>query len=90
MSREDGHNGCPCRNYNFKAQLFVEFPYICLDLHVQFCNMVLFRKSVVNMGIRLQQGARAYKKKLDNLESFKRELKSFLLHHAYSLDAFLL
>jgi hypothetical protein len=26
---------------------------IKLDLHVQYCNTVLFRKSVVNMGIRL-------------------------------------
>jgi hypothetical protein len=31
-------------NYNMQRKL---------DLHVQFCNMDLFRRSVVNMGIRL-------------------------------------
>jgi len=41
----------------------------------------------VNQTVR--QVARSYKKP-DNFKSFKRELKSFLLHHAfYSVDEFM-
>jgi hypothetical protein len=61
-----------------------------LDLHVQYCNRVLFRKSVVNMGIRLYNKVPDHVQMGDNFKSFKRYLKSFLLQHSfYSVDEFM-
>jgi hypothetical protein len=47
-----------------------------LDLHVQFCNTDLFRKSVVNTGIRSYNKVPVHVKKLDKIKSFNRELRS--------------
>jgi hypothetical protein len=61
-----------------------------LDLHVQYCNTVLFRKSVLNTGIRLYNKVPDHIKMRDNFKSFKRDLKSFLLQHSfYSVDEFM-
>jgi hypothetical protein len=61
-----------------------------LDLHVQFCNTDLFRRSVVNMGIRLDNKVPDHIKKFEKNKLFKREFRSFLLHHAfYSVDEFI-
>jgi hypothetical protein len=61
-----------------------------LDLHVQYCNTVLFKKSVVNMGIKLDNKVSDHIKMRDNLRFFKRDLKSFLLQHSfYSVDEFM-
>jgi metal-responsive CopG/Arc/MetJ family transcriptional regulator len=58
-------------------------------VHVHFCNTSLLRKSLVNTGIRLYSKVPDHIKKLDKIKSLKRELKSFLLQHAfYSLDEF--
>lgn len=54
-----------------------------LDLHVQFCDTVLFRKGMVNIGVRMYKKVPDNIKKTDNFKSFKTELKSFLLHHAF-------
>jgi hypothetical protein len=54
-----------------------------LDLHVHFCNTDLFRKSVINRGIRLHNKVPDYIKKLDKDKAFKRELRSFLLQQAF-------
>jgi hypothetical protein len=61
-----------------------------LDLRVQYCNTALFRKSVVNMGIKLYNKVPDHIKMRDNFGSFKRDLKSFLLQHSvYSVDEFM-
>jgi hypothetical protein len=58
---------------------------IKLNLHVQHCNTVLFKKSMMNMGISL------YNIVPDQVKlSFKKDLKSFLLKHCfYSVDEFI-
>jgi len=53
-------------NYNMRRKL---------DLHVQFCNMDLFKKSVVNMGIRLCNKVPDHIKDLENYILFLK--KSF-------------
>jgi hypothetical protein len=60
-----------------------------LDLHIQFCNTVLFRGSVLNMGIRLYNKVPDHLNN-DNFKTFRRKIKSLLLHHAlYSEDEFI-
>jgi hypothetical protein len=60
-----------------------------MDLHVSPCNTNLFKRSVINMGIQLYNKV-TVNTKLNEYESFKRELKSFLMNHAfYSIDEFL-
>jgi hypothetical protein len=60
------------------------------DLHVHYCNTALFRKSVVNMGIKLYNKVPDHIKMRDTSGSFKRDLKSFLLQHSfYSVDEFM-
>jgi hypothetical protein len=50
----------------------------------------LFRKSVINIGIRLCNKVPDYIKKLDKNKDFKRELRSFLLQQAfYSVDEYM-
>jgi hypothetical protein len=61
-----------------------------LHLHVQFCNMDLFKKSVVNMRIRLYNKVPDHIKDLENYKFFKKEFRSFLLQHAiYLVDEFI-
>jgi hypothetical protein len=61
-----------------------------LDLHVQFCNADIFRKSVVNRGIQLYNKVPDYIQNLDKEEVFKRESKPFLLQQAfYSVDEYM-
>jgi hypothetical protein len=57
------------------------------NLHVQYCNTVLFKKSVMNMGISFYNKVPDQIKQKDNLNSFKKGLRSFLLKHSfYSVD----
>jgi hypothetical protein len=61
-----------------------------LDLHVQYCNTALLRKSVVNTGIKLYNKVPDHIKMRDNFGSFKRDQTSFLLQHSfYSVDEFM-
>ena len=61
-----------------------------LDLHVQFCNADIFRKSVVNRGIQLYNKVPDYIQNLDKDEVFKRESRPFLLQQAfYSVDEYM-
>jgi hypothetical protein len=61
-----------------------------LDLHVQFCNTDLFRRSAVNTRIRLCNKVPDHIHKLEKNKLFERELRSFLLQHAfYSVDEFI-
>jgi hypothetical protein len=58
--------------------------------NVQFCNRDIFRKSVVNRGMKLFNKMPDYIKKLDKDKVFKRELRSFLLQQAfYSVDEYM-
>jgi hypothetical protein len=60
------------------------------DLHVQHCNTVIFKRSVMNMEIRLYNRVLNQIKLRKGLNSFRRELKSFLLRYSfYSVDEFM-
>jgi hypothetical protein len=50
-----------------------------LNLHVQYCNTVLFKKSVMNMGISLYNKVPYQIKQMDNFNSFKKGLRSFVV-----------
>ena len=61
-----------------------------LNFHVEFCNTVLFQKSVVNMGIKLYNKMPESFKKKDDFQLFNKGIKSLLLSHScYSVDDFL-
>jgi hypothetical protein len=60
------------------------------DLHTEFCNTPLFRKSVMNMGISLYKHLPKEIKKLDNFHCFRKKVKSILLSKSfYTLEEFL-
>ena len=59
------------------------------DLHIQHCNTVLYQRSVINMGIKLFNKLPIQIKQLDNLKSFKTEVKTFLVHDSFhTIDEF--
>jgi hypothetical protein len=61
-----------------------------LNLHVNHCNTVSFKKSVINMGITLYNKVPAQIKLKKSFNSFKRDLKAFLLKCSiYSVDEFM-
>ena len=61
-----------------------------MDLHIKPCNTNLYTKSVINMGIRLYNKVPIHIKKLEECIPYKREMKSFLIDHAfYSVLEFL-
>jgi hypothetical protein len=43
----------------------------------------IYKKSVINMGTKLYNKLSGYIKEMDNYKSFKKELQSFLLYHAF-------
>jgi hypothetical protein len=60
------------------------------DLDTQFCNTTLFQKSVFNMGVKLYKYLPSKFKKLDNLNRFRKEVKSALLANSfYTIEEFL-
>jgi hypothetical protein len=60
-----------------------------MNLYIKPCNTSLYKKSVVNMGIRLYNKVPYNIKKVDEYKPYKRKLKSFLTEQAfYSLDEF--
>jgi hypothetical protein len=62
------------------------------DFHIQSCKTSsLFKRSVINVGIRMCNKMQTITKQLDSFRDFKRKLKLFLLdHHFYSLMSFFL
>jgi len=57
------------------------------DFHFPSCNTSLFKRSVINMEIRLYDKMPTRIKQLDSFRDFKRKLKSYLLDHPfYSLN----
>jgi hypothetical protein len=62
-----------------------------LNLHVQHCNTVPLKQSVINMGISLYNTVPDPIKLRENFKLFKKDLKSFLLNHSfYSVEEFML
>jgi hypothetical protein len=61
------------------------------DLHVPNCNTSTFKKSVINMGIKLYNRLPLELRKSDGFKDFKHKLKLFLVDHPfYTLIEFLL
>ena len=59
-------------------------------MHTRYCNTVLYRNSVTNMNIKLFNKFPIQIKQLGNHKGFKREVKTFLLHHSfYTIEEFL-
>jgi len=59
------------------------------DIHVQSHKIDLYKQSVINLGTKLYDKMSGYIKEIVNYKAFKKELKSFLLHHAfYSVEKF--
>jgi len=54
-----------------------------MDIHVQAYKTDLYKKSVINMGTELYNKMPGYIKEMVNYKAFKKELKSFLLYHAF-------
>jgi hypothetical protein len=68
-------------NYNMRRKL---------DVHVNHCNTVCFKKNVINMDITLYNKVPEQIKLKKNFNSFKKDLKSFLLKWSiYSVDEFM-
>jgi hypothetical protein len=62
-----------------------------LNLHVKHCNTDLFKKSVMNSGISLYNKVPVQIKLRENVNLFKKDLKSFLMNHSfYSVEEFML
>ena len=60
------------------------------NLHTQFCNITLFQKSVLNMGVKLYNFLPSKIKKLDDFNRFKKEVKSAWLNNSfYTIEEFL-
>ena len=61
-----------------------------MDLHIKTFNTNLYKKRIINMGIRLYNKVPICIKKLEEYIPYKRKLKSFLIDHAfYSVEEFL-
>jgi len=59
------------------------------DLHVPSCNTSLFKRGVINMGIRLYNKMPTRIKQLNSFRDVTRKLKLFLIDHPfYSLNDF--
>jgi len=60
------------------------------DLQTRYCRTHIFKKSLTNLGTKLYNKLPNYIKSLENLKLFKKEKKTFLLHHTfYSVDEYL-
>ena len=60
-----------------------------MNIHVQSYKTKVYNKSVINMGTKFYNNMPGYTKEMDNYKAFKKELKSFLLYHAfYSVEEY--
>ena len=75
------HN-CEIHEYNTRSKY---------DLHTQPCNIFLLQNSVLHVGVRLYKHVPLkVKKKLDNFNQFRKEVKSMLLNNSfYTIKEFL-
>jgi len=53
------------------------------NVHTQFFNTTLFKKSVLNVGVKFYKYLPSKIKKLDNFNRFRREVKAALLNNSY-------
>ena len=61
-----------------------------MHLYIKPCNKILYKKSVIKVGIRQYTKVPINVNKLEEYKPYKRELKSFLIGHAfYSVEEFL-
>ena len=59
------------------------------DIHIQSYKTDLYKRRVVNMGSKLYNKLPDYIKEIESYKTFRKELKSFLLRHAfYSVEKF--
>jgi len=57
------------------------------DFHVLSCNTLLFKRSVINMGIKLYNKMPTKIKQLGSFRDFEQRIKLYLLDHPfYSLN----
>jgi uncharacterized protein (DUF2126 family) len=54
-----------------------------VDIHVKRCNTEMCRKSVINMGTKIYNKLPGSIKEIEKYNTFKRELKKFLLLHSF-------
>ena len=59
------------------------------DIHIQSYKTDLYKRSVINMGSKLYNKLPDYIKEIESYKTFRKQLKSFLLRHAfYSVEEF--
>jgi hypothetical protein len=76
-----------CQSLELNADLHKYDTRRKIDIHVQSSRTDKNKWSVISMGTKLYNKLPSYIKGLDNYRAFKRELKSFILCHAfYSVD----
>jgi len=60
------------------------------DFQTQFCRTDTFEKSIINLGTKLNNKLPNYFKNFENLKSFIKQLRVFLLQQTfYSVDEYL-
>ena len=59
-----------------------------MDIHIQVYSTDLFKRNVINMGIKLYNKLPGYIKETDIYKTFRKELKFLLLHIFYSVKEF--
>jgi len=59
-----------------------------MDIHIQSYNIDLDNRSVIYIGTKLYNKLPGYIKEIDSYKTFKKELKSLLLHSFYSVEEF--
>jgi hypothetical protein len=60
-----------------------------MDIHIQSYKTDLYKRSVINMGSKLYNRPPDYIKEIESYKTFRKQLKSFLLRHAfYSVEEF--
>ena len=57
-----------------------------MDIHIQSYNTDLYKRSVINMSTKLYNKLPDYIKETDSYKTFKKELKSLLLHFFHLVD----
>jgi hypothetical protein len=53
------------------------------DIHIQSYRTDLYKRSVINMGFKLYNKLPDYIKETESYKTFRKQLKSFLLRHAF-------
>jgi len=60
-----------------------------MDIHIKIHKTEIYKKSVINMGIKVYNNLPGFIKEIENYKTFTKELKLFLiLHTFYSVEEF--